>query len=219
MKKFISIIFIFYSIFVYSQGTIYFSQNSEHFLVKTIIKQKLLNSTLLPYKSKRIYEKVVFTEIVTKIPKELWNVQDSVLNNMVKNKVYYIKYNDKLSFWVGLLESKTIYFKYTSNGFEKKEEDFLKTKSWFNPFVLNIIIQTLIFIFALILTKEFIEITSKVLLLFCVFILSVYFLWNFSELVNYIYVFVNIVNITTFFLYLLLFSEKTMNFILRQKPG
>lgn len=219
MKKFISIIFIFYSIFVYSQGTIYFSQNSEHFLVKTIIKQKLLNSTLLPYKSKRIYEKVVFTEIVTKIPKELWNVQDSVLNNMVKNKVYYIKYNDKLSFWVGLLESKTIYFKYTSNGFEKKEEDFLKTKSWFNPFVLNIIIQTLLFIFALILTKEFIEITSKVLLLFCVFILSVYFLWNFSELVNYIYVFVNIVNITTFFLYLLLFSEKTMNFILRQKPG
>ncbi len=219
MKKFITIIFIFYSIFVYSQGTIYFSQNSEHFLVKTIIKQKLLNSTLLPYKSKRIYEKVVFTEIVTKIPKELWNVQDSVLNNMVKNKVYYIKYNDKLSFWVGLLESKTIYFKYTSNGFEKKEEDFLKTKSWFNPFVLNIIIQTLIFIFALILTKEFIEITSKVLLLFCVFILSVYFLWHFSELVNYIYVFVNIVNITTFFLYLLLFSEKTMNFILRQKPG
>lgn len=219
MKKFISIIFIFYSIFVYSQGTIYFSQNSEHFLVKTIIKQKLLNSTLLPYKSKRIYEKVVFTEIVTKIPKELWNVQDSVLNNMVKNKVYYIKYNDKLSFWVGLLESKTIYFKYTSNGFEKKEEDFLKTKSWFNPFVLNIIIQTLIFIFALILTKEFIEITSKVLLLFCVFILSVYFLWNFSELVNYIYVFVNIVNIITFFFYILLFSEKTMDFILRQKPG
>ena len=47
---------------------------------------------------------------------------------MVKNKVYYIKYNDKLSFWVGLLESKTIYFKYTSNGFEKKEEDFLKPK-------------------------------------------------------------------------------------------
>lgn len=219
MKKFISIIFIFYSIFVYSQGTIYFSQNSEHFLVKTIIKQKLLNSTLLPYKSKRIYEKVVFTEIVTKIPKELWNVQDSVLNNMVKNKVYYIKYNDKLSFWVGLLESKTIYFKYTSNGFEKKEEDFLKTKSWFNPFVLNIIIQTLLFIFALILTKEFIEITSKVLLLFCVFILSVYFLWNFSELVNYIYVFVNIVNIITFFFYILLFSEKTMDFILRQKPG
>lgn len=219
MKKFLTIIFIFYSIFVYSQDTIYFSQNSEHFLVKTIIKQKLLNSSLFMYKTKKKYEKVVFTEIVTKIPKELWDVQDSVLNNMVKNKVYYIKYNDKLSFWVGLLESKTIYFKYTSNGFEKKEEDFLKTKSWFNPFVLNIIIQTLIFIFALILTKEFIEITSKVLLLFCVFILSVYFLWNFSELVNYIYVFVNIVNITTFFLYLLLFSEKTMNFILRQKPG
>jgi hypothetical protein len=190
MKNLFFLTFIFLAFKINAQDSVFYSQSSNHLLVKTVIKQKLLNSMLSPSKSKKIYEKIIFTEILAKVPEELWSVKDSVFNNMLKNEVYYVQYKDKLSFWVGLLESKTIYFKYKSGEFQKTEEDFLKTKSFLNLFVIKIIVQTMIFVFVFLLTKGFTEIMSKVLLLVCLSISLVFFLWKFSELANYIYLFI-----------------------------